>query len=151
MNNKINDNLPINRYAHCYNVGKRMYDYAKRKLSMNESFCVEMFTLGNIHDIGYEFDSGAFGHDILISESLKDSYKYWREIKFHSKLQTEYDTLAMRLLYFGDSTVDGYGNWCTFSERLNDIKVRHGAGSDVYTETKKIINYLIQIGFDDTI
>lgn len=147
----ITINFPESRYKHCYGVGKRMYTYAKDKLHKDENFCIEMFTLGNIHDIGYELDGDAFKHDEILANALQNSYTYWREIKYHSKLQLDYDSLAMRLLYFGDCTVDGNGNWCTFEQRLEDISNRHGKTSEVYLETEEIIKYLIKLGFDDSI
>ena len=143
-------NFPENRYKHCHNVGLKMYKYAKEVFKWNEEKCNEMFVLGVIHDIGYELDKDAFGHDIILSNTLKiDGYKYYNEIKNHSKLQHEYDTPEMRLLYFGDMTVDGTGNWCTFEERLKDLEIRYGKDSEVYIESKKIAVQLTTWGFFD--
>ena len=142
-------NYPESRYRHCYSVGKKMYHYAKNVLGKDESFCIEMFALGNMHDIGYEFSSDAFGHDIVLANSLMGSFKYYNEIKYHSKLQSNYDSLPMRLLYYADSTVDGNGNWCTYEERLHDIATRYGLNSIVYAETLAIINHVKNLGFND--
>ncbi len=144
-------NFPENRYRHCYGVGKRMYAYAKYNLGWCDKECCEMFVLGNLHDIGYELDPDAFDHDWVLASVLNGSYKYVNEIRFHSKLQRDYDSPAMRLLYFGDMTVDGEGNWCTFEERLKDLKARHGIQSEVYRESLELARYLVQLGFDDTV
>lgn len=147
---KLKDkDFPLSRYRHCYSVGKRMYQYAKEKLHWDEQTCQEMFVLGNLHDIGYEIDSDCFGHDKILADIMSDNYKYSNEIRYHSYLQTEYDTPAMRLMYFGDMTVDGMGNWCTFEERLRDLANRHGINSEVYIESYRIAQYLISLGFDD--
>ncbi|MBO5387268.1 MAG: hypothetical protein J6A59_03910 [Lachnospiraceae bacterium] len=143
--------FPLSRYRHCYSVGKKMYHYAKNVLLWDEKTCQEMFVLGSIHDIGYEIDSDAFGHDEVLANIMSDSYKYSNEIRYHSYLQTHYDSPAMRLLYFGDMTVDGTGNWCTFEERLKDLENRYGKNSAVYIESLNIANYLISLGFDDTV
>ena len=143
--------FPQNRYRHCYSVGKRMYAYAKYNLGWNEKLCCEMFVLGNLHDIGYELDPDAFDHDWILAAVVSDNYKYVNEIRYHSKLQREYDSPAMRLLYFGDMTVDGEGNWCTYRERLIDLEKRHGVNSEVYRESVELANYLQQLGFDDTV
>ena len=57
----------------------------------------------------------------------------------------------MRLLYFGDMTVDGKGKWCTLDERLKDIEERHGKNSEVYKESYDIAVALREWGFEDTI
>lgn len=144
-------NFPLNRYKHCYGVGKRMYAYAKYNLHWDERRCCEMFVLGNLHDIGYELDPDAFDHDWVLANILTGSYKYSNEIRYHSKYQTGYDSPELRLLYFGDMTVDGAGNWCTLEERLNDLSKRHGINSEVYKESYELAVYLRKLGFDDSV
>ena len=48
-------------------------------------------------------------------------------------------------------TVDGEGNWCTFDERLADLRKRHGVQSEVYKESYQLATYLRKLGFDDTV
>lgn len=144
-------NFPMNRYKHCYGVGKRMYAYAKYNLHWSEKRCCEMFVLGNLHDIGYELDPDAFEHDWILASVLSGTYKYSNEIKYHSKYQTVYDSAELRLLYFGDMTVDGAGNWCTLEERMEDLGKRHGVNSDVYIASLEIANKLKEWGFNDTV
>lgn len=144
--------FPESRYRHCHNVGLKMYSYAKNVLHKEELYCRDMFLLGCFHDIGYELDSDSFKHDEVMYESLEhNGYKYSNEIRYHSFLQNTYDSLEMRLLYFADMTVDGMGNWCTLDERLKDIKERHGITSQVYIESKKMADKLIEWGFNDEI
>lgn len=147
-----NANFPMSRYMHCHNVGLKMYQYARDNFGWDEAKCKDMFLLGAFHDIGYELNADAFEHDVAMCDALgHNGYKYSQEIKYHSFMQDEYDTPEMRLLYFGDMTVDGMGNWCTFKERLEDLERRHGLESDVYIESKKIADQLIEWGFDDTL
>ena len=137
---------------HCHNVGLRMYSYAKKRLGWYEDECNDMYILGMMHDLGYELNGDPFEHDNAMSRALGHTgYKYIREIYYHSCMQTEYDTPAMRLLYFGDMTVDGFGRWCTLEERLKDIEECHGIDSEVYKESKAIADALIKWGFDDKI
>ena len=144
--------FPESRYRHCYGVGKRMYEYAKNKLHWDERHCDEMFILGNLHDIGYEIDPDAFGHDIILAAILKENgYKYSNEIRYHSKLQEKYMSEELKLLYFADATVDGSGRFCTLNERLEDLKRRHGETSEVYIESVKIAEKVREWGFDDAI
>lgn len=143
--------FPENRYRHCYGVGRRMYEYARDVLHWNEKRCGEMFVLGNLHDIGYELDPDAFGHDLVLANILSGSYKYAGEIRYHSALQDELLSEEMKLLYFADATVDGYGRFCTLDERLADLKERHGENSEVYKESVRIAEKVREWGFDDTI
>lgn len=145
----MENNFPLSRYQHCFNVGKKMYKYAKEKLGWSEKKAREMFVLGNIHDIGYEFDGDKFGHDIALADCLND-YKYTNEIRYHTYFQTEYQSPEMDLLYFGDMTVNGVGKWCTFNERLADLTDRYGKDSIVVKESEDIANYLKEKGFDDS-
>jgi hypothetical protein len=143
------DQFPSSRYRHCYGVGKKMYWYSKIMLGWDEKKCREMFVLGNLHDIGYEFNGDSFQHNIVLSEILKDKYPYWKEILYHPAFQTEYDSMEMKLLYYADLTVDGYGNWVTMEERMNDLIKRHGEDSGDVKEGLKIINALKGWGFVD--
>lgn len=145
------NNFPLNRYKHCYSVGKRMYAYAKYMLGWNEKKCCEMFVLGNLHDIGYELDPDCFDHDWILADILSYSFKYHNEIRYHSQYQTEYDSPELRLLYFGDMTVDGAGNWCTLKERLEDLEKRHGKNSEVYKVSLELAKLIKSWGFDDKV
>lgn len=139
--------FPLSRYRHCYSVGKKMYAYAKEKLKWSEAKCREMFVLGNLHDIGYELEPN--NHDRIMTDIMGSSYPYSNEIKYHNRLQDIYDSPAMQLLYFGDMTVDGMGNWCTFEERIEDIATRHGINSEIYAESLELANYLSKLGYND--
>ena len=105
-----------------------------------------------MHDIGYELNSDPFEHDVAMANALgRSGYKYIDEIYHHSRMQTEYDTPEMRLLYFADMTVDGKGNWVTIEDRLRDLEERHGKDSEVYKESEEIADALAEWGFDDRI
>ena len=149
---EIPADFPLSRFLHCHNVGLRMYSYAKNHWGWAEERCHDMYILGMMHDIGYELNPDAFEHDVAMAEALGHAgYKYMKEIFYHSSLQTEYDTLEMRLLYFADATVDGKGRWCTLDERLQDLEERHGRDSEVYIESVKIANAVRAWGFKDKV
>lgn len=144
------ENFPIGRYKHCYRVGKKMYDYALNNLHWSKEKAQEMFVLGNLHDIGYEFDGDSFRDGWILSERLKESnYKYFNEVRFHAKLQKEYMSNEMDLLYFADLTVDGIGNYVTFDERMEDLINRYGKDSEVVKDSYDIIEYLKEKGYSD--
>lgn len=145
-------NFPQSRFMHLHNVGLKMMEYARNVMKKDETFCEEMYILGLLHDSGYLFETDYKKHDSIVGNALKeDGYKYYKEIMYHSVYQEEYDSDAMRLLYFGDATVDAYGNWVTLEERLLDLKQRHGEDSDVYKESLEIADKLREWGFDDSL
>ena len=148
----VPSDFPLSRMLHCHNVGLRMYSYAKKHLGWAEEKCQDMYVLGMMHDIGYELNSDPFEHDVAMANALgRSGYKYIDEIYHHSRMQTEYDTPEMRLLYFADMTVDGKGNWVTIEDRLRDLEERHGKDSEVYKESEEIADALAKWGFDDRI
>ena len=137
---------PESRFRHCHEVGRVMYDIAKKVYKMPEPECEKMYFLGMFHDLGYEFEDRV-EHDENLSDAL-GFYEYAQEIKYHSKYQSEYESYAMKLLYYADSVVDGFGKRCTFEERLADLEKRHGITSESYLATKEIIEHLKEWGFD---
>ena len=148
----IPDNFPMSRMLHCHNVGLRMYFYAKKHMGWPEEKCHDMYILGMMHDLGYELNADPFEHDEAMARALgRTGYKYIKEIYYHSRMQTKYDSPEMRLLYFGDMTVDGKGNWVTLEDRLKDLEERHGKNSEVYKESKEIADALVEWGFDDSV
>lgn len=136
------------RFRHCYGVGRKMYEYAKNVYGWDENHCREMYILGILHDQGYEFETSELKHDALLSSMLA-TYPYRNEIRYHNKYQSHYDTPEMRLMYYADCTVDGWGNSCTYEERLEDLKRRHGENSEAYLETVELIDHLKEWGFKD--
>lgn len=148
----VPDSFPLSRMLHCHNVGLRMASYAKKHLGWDDVKCNDMYILGMMHDLGYELNPDPFNHDEAMSEALGHTgYKYMNEIAYHSRMQNEFDTPEMRLLYFADMTVDARGKWCTIDERLKDLEERHGKDSDVYRESVDIANALEEWGFDDNV
>lgn len=137
--------LPNCRYNHCYNVGIKMYYYAKNKLHWDENKCIQMFIVGNLHDIAYEYESSLKLHDELTANALGD-FAYANEIRYHSTLQYKYRSQEMDLLYFADDTIDGKGDWCTMEDRLLDLYSRYG-NTQCYIDGVNITKYLLKQGF----
>ena len=102
----------------------------------------EMFTLGMLHDIGYEFgednDHNFVGFQILD----KHNYKYANEVLYHGKPDSEYQSLALDLLNFADMHIDKSGEYVSYEQRLEDIKTRRGESSLAYINSQKIIKEL---------
>ena len=145
--NKIDLQFPESRYKHCHSVGKKMYAYAREVLGWSEAKCQEMFVLGCIHDVGYELYPTMDGHSSVLAHTL-DGYKYSKEISRHSRLCKNFRK-ELDLLYYADATVDSEGNWCTYAQRLQDVKDRYGEDSTNYKQGESFKEYLMSKGFDD--
>ncbi|MBO5910025.1 MAG: HDIG domain-containing protein [Clostridia bacterium] len=127
-----------NRIAHIFAVARLMKDNAE-KLGLDAQ---EMFTLGLLHDIGYEF-GGSEEHHTLGAEILqKQDYKYYKEVLYHGKPTTEYTSLSLDLLNYADMHIDKSGQFVSFEDRLADIASRRGTNSAPYINCKIIMDGL---------
>ena len=133
------------RINHIMAVARLMKDNAE-KVGLDKQ---EMFTLGLLHDIGYEFGDSE-EHHILGAEILKkQNYKYYKEVLYHGKPNTEFTSTAFDLLNYADMHIDKKGNFVSFENRLKDIAERRGEDSIPYINCKAIIDDLISRKFLD--
>lgn len=123
-----------NREKHIFEVARLMYKQAKA-IGWDEEKCREMFTLGLVHDLGYEFCEKQEEHPAVGGTLLRfQGYKYWREVKYHGMLTSDYSSPELDLLNKSDICVDSLGNIVTAEERLNDIGKRYGYDSSQYKD-----------------
>lgn len=131
------------RLQHIMGVARLMKENAKAR-GLDEE---EMFTLGMLHDIGYEF-GGSEEHHLKGAEMLeKQNYKYFREVLYHGKPDVGYESPELDLLNFADMHTNKKGEYVSFADRLQDIANRRGKNSPHYQNSKKIIEGLIKKGF----
>ena len=130
-----------NRLKHCYAVAKKMVELGKEK-DLSEEQLKELFVLGYLHDIGYQFGINE-NHNIIGGNILKDSnYKYWEEVYYHGISDSKYKSIYLNILNKADMMIDKYGNDVGFDKRLEDIKSRYGEDSIQYINCAKIVNEL---------
>ena len=68
------------RLKHSLEVARLMKKSAE-DAGWNKQKCEEMFVLGFLHDIGYEFAEQQCDHASVGGEMLKNQgYKYWKEV-----------------------------------------------------------------------
>ncbi len=126
------------RLKHSYAVANKMMELGKQK-GLSEDELKELFLLGYVHDIGYQFDKD--NHGVIGGNILKNNnYKYWKEVYYHGKANCEYKSLYLDILNEADMSIDKYGNDVGFEKRLIDIKNRYGEDSIPYQECVKIID-----------
>ena len=126
------------KLRHSIAVARLMMEIGNRYKLDNEKL-QSLFILGFNHDVGYEFDN-AINHGIVAGNLLKnDNYKYWREIYYHGKFQDEYDSMFLRIFNEADMQIDKYGNNVGYDKRLEDIKNRYGADSEIYSNGVELV------------
>ena len=128
------------RLKHSYAVAKKMVEIGK-KSNLSDQQLEELFLLGYLHDIGYQFDNN--NHNVIGGNILKKSnYKYWQEVYYHGIPNTKYQSTYLTILNTADMMIDKYGNDVGFEKRLEDIKSRYGEDSFIYQNCIKLIDEL---------
>lgn len=118
-----------------------MVELAKSKYNVNKDYDLQdLFILGLLHDIGYQFTDKKEQHNFVGGKILKrNNYKYWQEVYYHGDINTEYDSLFLKILNDADMQVDNIGNYVNYEQRLENIKNRYGENSFQYINSKKLI------------
>jgi len=129
---KSYNNITTQKFPHNVAVGRFMEEYAEQRLFDSE-LGKELFVLGCIHDLGYEFAGQYELHRIEGAKILKNSnYKYWKEVYYHGVVQTEYKSLALSLLNLADLIIDDNGNQITIEEKFASVEAKYGKNSAQY-------------------
>lgn len=114
---------------HMLTVARLMYRIAL-ELGWGEDKAREMFLLGYIHDVGYEFAETSDMHPYLGFKISADSgYKYAAIIGKHGCKMNEHTPPELILLNSADLQVDINGEYVGFDKRLKDIELRYGPNS----------------------
>lgn len=122
-----------NKMQHSLAVGIKMEKIAKIFFPKDVQFQKDMFFLGYVHDIGYQYSVKPEEHAEKGYEILKNSnYEYAKEVKYHGKNQDEYNSVALELLNYADYTTDHYGNNVSVEDRVKSIGNRYGLSSSQY-------------------
>ncbi len=125
------------RLIHMCAVANLMKKTAKN-LNLNEN---EMFLLGFLHDVGYEFDKD--NHELAGGKFLAtQNYKFFNEVLFHGEPNCKYHSSALDLLNYCDMHINSAGKFVSFNQRLEDIALRYGKDSIIYTKAKMLIKEL---------
>ena len=124
------------RLNHIIAVARLMKDNAD-KLGLDKQ---EMFTLGMLHDVGYEFGESEEHHIKGYEMLKKQNYKYSKEVRYHGMPTSDYSSQALDLLNFADMHINKKGEYVSFEDRLKDIASRRGENSTAYINCKIIID-----------
>lgn len=129
------------RANHTWAVARKMVEIGKEK-NLSEEEQEDLFVLGINHDIGYQFGNNENPNE-LGAEFLKENgYKYWKEVYYHGKPNTEYSSMYLDILNEADMKINKEGQEVSYEERLDDIADRYGKESIQYQNAKKVISTL---------
>jgi len=135
------------RMKHCLEVANKMKHFASSRCEKYDN-ANEMFVLGFLHDVGYEFSDKQEDHAQNGGEILKEQrYKYWKEVYYHGYPQNEYISKELALLNYADMTTGPRGENMSVDERIKDIKIRYGENSYQALAAKELADSLRQVGF----
>lgn len=115
------------RKKHIWAVAEFLKRYAISQ-NMSEKEIEDLYTLGLLHDIGYEFleEKDYEKHEIYGGTLLKkQGYKYWKEVYYHGVANCKYKSKYLDLLNWADMRIDSSGNEVSLDGRLEELSVRY--------------------------
>lgn len=136
--------------VHSLGVARMCYALARVVLGADRDVARQMFAMGLLHDMGYEFAPEGMDHagvaaDIL--EGMSFPPECVEAIRLHEQ-PDDAESEVLDILLCADMLVDGSGRVVdTFAERLADIAARH-SGDGAYREGVRIARLLREHGFD---
>ena len=105
--------------------------------------CRELFVLGYLHDIGYQYSENQLQHERAGGELLeKSGYRYWKEVYYHGNPDAEYESDELTILNIADMETSNAGRRISMDERLESIADRYGSGSNQYVKAKRLVAQL---------
>ena len=122
-----------NRWQHILGVARKCKEYAAKFRPDDSKFAEDMFLLGIMHDLGYEFMESNASHATAGGEILKrNNYRYWQEVALHGDETVENMSDELFILNCADMSTGPSGEDFTFDERLEEIASRFGKDADAY-------------------
>ncbi len=133
-----------NRLRHCRGVGMKASELGRTLFGWSEEKCREMFVMGFLHDVGYQFAHDQAEHEELGGDLLRSlGFAYWAEIFHHGDPSSSYQSQELVVLNLADMLTSRDGSATTVPRRLEDIASRYGVESTQYVAAKKLAEVLV--------
>lgn len=133
-----------NRLRHCRGVGLKASELGRALFGWSEEKCREMFVMGYLHDVGYQFAHDQAEHEELGGDLLRSlGFTYWAEIFHHGNPDSAYQSNELLALNLADMLTSKDGSATTIPARLEDIASRYGVESTQYVAAKKLAEVLV--------
>lgn len=121
------------RWQHILGVTRKAKILADKLKPNDTQYAEDMFLLGIMHDLGYEFIESNASHAAIGGEILKrNNYRYWQEVSLHGDETVENMSDELFILNCADMSTGPNGEDFTFDERLKEIASRFGKDAVAY-------------------
>ena len=132
-----------NRLFHSIGVARMAKQLAMCLRPNDTVFAENMFLLGLLHDIGYEFTDDVVQHAKIGGDILaRCGFQYADSVAVHGYVTNDVFSDELYILNLADMIVGSDGKTCTFDDRLDYIKNRYGAKSKQYEEAVIMVKKL---------
>lgn len=122
-----------NRWQHILGVARKAKILADKLKPNDTQYAEDMFLLGIMHDLGYEFMESNASHAAVGGEILnRNNYRYWQEVSLHGDETVENMSDELFILNCADMMTGPKGEDFSFIERLEEIAARFGKDADAY-------------------
>lgn len=136
------------RLTHMRSVGRRAQLIAEEIGVRDQESLQDIFLLGYLHDVGYEFVDDQADHARVGGEILRrNGYPYWQEVYHHGDPDADYSSQLLDILNAADMTTSPNGEYVTLDRRLEDIADRYGSDSSQYIKARELAEQLVAKGF----
>lgn len=130
-----------NRLHHLLGVARACYSYGKEIFHWEEEKSREMFLVGFLHDVGYEFVEDPIQHEEVGGNILKQlDFRYAQEVSSHGNPHSTFTSQELFILNLSDLTVSHDGTPRTMQQRLDLVIQRYGANSIQAKRLQEMIN-----------
>ena len=121
------------RWRHILGVARKAKILADKLKPNNVQYAEDMFLLGIMHDLGYEFIESNASHAYVGGEILKrNNYQFWSEVSLHGDETVKNMSDELFILNCAYMSTGPNGENFTFDERLEEIASRFGKDADAY-------------------
>lgn len=128
-----------------FEVGRLCYELARDIFEISEKEAEQMFVMGILHDIGYEFVSNQLEHAQKGGEILKSAgFQHWEPVARHGTENIDVSDHRDLVLNIADMSVGKTGKRIGFNKRLQDIENRYGKDSPQYVTSKNVIEKICE-------
>lgn len=125
--------ITSNRWQHILGVARKAKILADKLKPNNVQYAEDMFLLGMLHDMGYEFMESNASHAYVGGQILKrNNYQFWSEVSLHGDETVKNMSDELFILNCADMSTGPNGENFTFDERLEEIASRFGKDADAY-------------------
>lgn len=135
--------------SHQLSVARKVVEMAKSRGEYSEEELQELFLMGYLHDVGYEFVDDPSEHASAGGDALRRmGFKYWQEVSNHGIPGCSYASSELDLLNSADMHTSPIGNPVSYKRRLDDIRERYGVDSTQYRNAATVIAELKEKGYE---